>query len=79
MLRQRSAFLESELRRYESRAEYVPDPHQVGQLQGVHSCRSHLLVPAAGRTAIYSMDTHDLALLEVSMGRRSSAVIRCRV
>ena len=66
VLRQRSAFLESQLRGYESRAEYVPDPHQVGQLQRVCSCRSHLLVPAAGRTAVYSMDTRDLALLDVS-------------
>ena len=66
MLRQRSACLESELRGYESRAEYVPDPHQVGQLQRVCSCRSHLPVPAAGRTAVYSMATRDLALLNVS-------------
>ena len=66
VLRQRSAFLELQLRGCESRAEYVPDPHQVGQLQRVCSCRSHLLVPAAGRTAVYSMDTRDLALLDVS-------------
>ena len=66
VLRQRSAFLESQLRGYESRAEYVPDPCQVGQLQRVCSCRSHLLVPAAGRTAVYSMDTRDLALLDKS-------------
>ena len=65
MLRQRSAFLESELRGYESHVEYVPDPHQVGQLQRVYSCRSHLLVPAAGRTAVYSMDSRDLAMLDV--------------
>ena len=65
MLRQRSAFLESELRGYESRAGYVPDPHQVRQLQRVCSCRSHLLVPAAGRTAVYSMDSRDLAMLDV--------------
>ena len=68
-LRQRVSFLEAELRGYERNAEYVPDPHQVGQLQRVCSCRSHLLVPSAGRTAVYSMGTRDLALLDV--GSRS--------
>ena len=68
-LRQRVSFLEAELRGYERNAEYVPDPHQVGQLQRVCSCRSHLLVPSAGRTAVFSMGTRDLALLDV--GSRS--------
>ena len=69
VLRQRVSFLEAELRGYERNAEYVPDPHQVGQLQRVCSCRSHLLVPSAGRTAVFSMGTRDLALLDV--GSRS--------
>ena len=65
----RTAYLEAELRGYERHADYVPDPHLVGQLQRVCSCRSHLLVPSAGRTVVYSMDTHDLGLLDV--GSRS--------
>ena len=65
-LRYRTSYLEAELRGYERNADYVPDPHLVGQLQRVCSCRSHLLVPSAGRTAVYSMDTRDLALLDVS-------------
>ena len=65
-LRHRTAYLEAELRGYERNADYVPDPHLVGQLQRVCSCRSHLLVPSTGRTAVYSMDTRDLALLDVS-------------
>ena len=66
-LHQCVSFLEAELRGYEHNTEYVPDPHQVGQLQWVCSCRSHLLVPSAGRTVVYSMDSRDLALLDVSM------------
>ena len=65
-LRHRTAYLEAELRGYERNADYFPDPHLVGQLQRVCSCRSHLLVPSMGRTAVYSMDTRDLALLDVS-------------
>ena len=61
-LRHRTAYLEAELRGYERHADYVPDPHLVGQLQ---TRRSHLLVPSAGRTAVYSMDTRDLGLLDV--------------
>ena len=62
----RTAFLESELRGYETHAEYVPDPHQVGQLQHVCSCRSHLIVSVAGRTAVYSLDSCDWAMLDMS-------------
>ena len=56
-MRQRVSFLEAELRGYKRNAEYISDSHKVGQLQRVCSCRSHLLVPSAGRTAVYSMDT----------------------
>ena len=53
VLCQRILFLEAEF------------PHQVGQLQWICSCRSHLLVLSAGRRAVYSMDSWDLALLDV--------------
>ena len=64
-LKQRVAYLESELRWYQQDGKYICCPTLVGHLQSIGSTRAHLLMPNLGHTAVYPLTAQDIDLLDL--------------
>ena len=65
MLKQRMAYLESELKEYQQDERYICRPTPVGHLQSISSTRAHLLMPNLGHTTVYPLTAQDIDLLDL--------------
>ena len=64
-LKQRVAYLESELRGYQQDKKYICRPTLVGHLQSIGSTRAHLLMPNRGHTTVCPLTAQDIDLLDL--------------
>ena len=64
-LKQRLAYVESELRGYQRNEQYVCRPTRVGHLQAIGSTRTHLLMPNLGHTAVFPLTAEDILKLDL--------------
>ena len=64
-LKQRVAYLESELRGYQQDKKNICRPTLVGHLQSIGSIRAHQLMPNLGHTAFYPLTAQDIDLLDL--------------